>query len=289
MNKAEEAFSFSTQWITENTLSVVTALLVFLAGWYLSGLLSRQIVHLIRRAPNMDHTVAPIVGELFRYAIIAITIVMVLGQFGVQTASILAVLGAIGLAIALALQGTLSNMAAGIMLLWLRPFNIGESIDAEGTAGTILEVGLFATRLKTYDGIFVFAPNSKLWNARITNYSRQPTRMIETPVGIAYHASIEKARIALLGIARDAKTMDDPAPSVFVASLGDSSVNLVLRVWVKKADWWETKTMLTERSKTALDAAGIEIPFNKLDVNVLSLPRDGAKPPAPATDRRDPA
>ena len=270
-----QAFTVSTQWIAENLFSVAIALVVFLAGWYLSGLLSRHLVGWVRRAPNMDHTIAPILGELVRYSIIGVTIVMVLGQFGVQTTSVLAVIGAIGLAVALALQGTLSNMAAGIMLLWLRPFNIGDYIDAEGTAGTILEVGLFGTRLQTYDGIFVFAPNSKLWNARIVNYSRQPRRMIETPIGIAYAASIEKARITLLAVARDTKALEDPAPSVFVASLGNSSVNLVLRVWVNSADWWETKIALIERSKTALDAAGIEIPFNKLDVTILSQPSPG--------------
>jgi small conductance mechanosensitive channel len=280
-----QALALSTEWIAQNIIGLVTALVVFLVGWYLSGLLSRHLVIWVRRAPNVDHTIAPIVGELVRYSIIGITIMMVLGQFGVQTTSILAVLGAIGLAVALALQGTLSNMAAGIMLLWLRPFNIGEYIDAEGTSGTVLEVGLFATRLRTFDGIFVFAPNSKLWNARITNYTRQPTRMIEVKVGVAYGASIEKTRIVMLGVSQDPRVLADPAPYMFVGALGASSVEIAMRCWVNGSDWWATKNDLLERTKTALDAAGIEIPYSKLDINILSQPTapQSAQDPSPGT------
>ena len=267
-----QVFAVSTEWLAQNVYGLVTALIVFLAGWWLSDLLSRLVMRGMYKARSADPTIAPILGEITRYAIISITLVIVLAQFGVQTASILAVLGAVGIAIALALQGTLSNIAAGVMILWLRPFSIGNYIDAEGIAGTVLEIGLFATRLQTFDGIFVFAPNQKLWNAKIINYSRQPTRMIETKVGIAYDASIEKARIVLLDVARETKALQDPPPSVFVAELGASSVNLVMRVWVNGPDWWETKTTLAERTKTSLDAAGIEIPFNKLDLNVRTLP-----------------
>lgn len=278
-----QMFSVSAEWIAQNVYGVVTALIVLLVGWYLSDLLSRAVVAAVRRTRTSDPTIGPVLAELARYAIIAVTLVIVLGQFGVQTASILAVLGAIGLAIALALQGTLSNMAAGIMLLWLRPFNVGEYIDAEGIAGTVLVIGLFATRLQTYDGIFVFAPNQRLWNAKIINYSRQASRMIETKVGISYDAGIDKARAVLLRIAGESKALADPAPSVFVGGLSASSVDLVLRVWVKSADWWETKIFLAEHSKTGLDAAGVEIPYNKLDVNLRS-DRTGADPATPPAD-----
>lgn len=267
-----EALTVSTQWIADNVFGVVTALVVFLVGWYLSGLFARQLVIWVRRIPNMDPTIAPITGELTRYAILTITFVMVLGQFGVQTTSILAVLGAIGLAVALALQGTLSNMAAGIMLLWLRPFNNGDYIDADGITGSVRNVGLFATRLETYDGISVFAPNSNIWAAKIKNYTRLPQRMVETRVGISYSASIEKARIVMLGMAQDPRVLPDPAPYVFVAALSQSSVDLVMRSWVKSPDWWPVNNDLLERCKSALDAAGIEIPYSKLDINILSAP-----------------
>lgn len=276
----QQIFSVSSEWVAQNVWGVATALIVLLVGWYLSHLISRSVLGLVRRAPNVDHTLAPIIGDTIRYGVLAITLVIVLAQFGVQTASILAVLGAVGLAVALALQGTLSNMAAGILLLWLRPFNLGEYIDAEGIAGTVLRIGLFATSLRTYDGLFIFAPNQRLWNAKIVNYSRERTRMIETPVGIAYDADLHKARATMLNVARGTKALADPAPSVFVASLGESSVNLVLRVWVKGADWWEVKTALSEGTKLELDRAGIEIPYNKLDVNVRSLPQSATSQPA---------
>jgi small conductance mechanosensitive channel len=267
-----QMFSVSAEWIAQNVYGVVTALIVFLVGWYLADLLSRLVHGAIRRTPASDPTIAPVLAELTRYAVIAVTLVIVLGQFGVQTASILAVLGAVGLAIALALQGTLSNMAAGIMLLWLRPFNVGEYIDAEGISGTVLVIGLFATRLRTYDGIFVFAPNQRLWNAKIINYSRQNTRMVETKVGIGCDADIGSARNVLLAEAGKSKALADPAPSVFVSGLGTSSIDLVLRVWVNSADWWDTKILLAERSKTALDEAGIEVAFNRLELDIRSLP-----------------
>jgi small conductance mechanosensitive channel len=269
-----QMFSVSAEWIAQNVYGVVTALIVFLVGWYLSDLLSRLVHGAIRRTPASDPTIAPVLAELTRYAVIAVTLVIVLGQFGVQTASILAVLGAIGLAIALALQGTLSNMAAGIMLLWLRPFNVGDYIDAEGISGTVLVIGLFATRLKTYDGIFVFAPNQRLWNAKIINYSRQTTRMVETKIGIGSNSDIEAARRVLLDVVRNTKALDEPAPTVFVNGLGSNSIDLVLRVWVNSADWWDTKIYLTERTKTALDEARIEVAFNRLDLNIRSLPEN---------------
>lgn len=273
-----QMFSVSTEWLAQNVYGLVTALIVLLLGWYLSDLVSRFLMGAVHRAPSADPTIAPVIGELSRYSIIAVTLVIVLGQFGVQTASILAVMGAIGLAIALALQGTLSNMAAGIMLLWLRPFNVGDYIDAEGVAGSVLSIGLFATRLKTYDGVFVFAPNQKLWNAKIVNYTRQPMRMVETRVGIDYSASIAEARDALLALTADPRILPDPAPSVFVNRLGSNSIEIAMRVWVKSSDWWNVNIDMMERAKTALDESGVEIVRNSLDVNLLSRPADAPRP-----------
>ncbi len=138
-------------------------------------------------------------------------------------------------------------------------------------------VGLFATELKTYDGIFIFVPNSRLWDARITNYSRQSTRMVETKISISYDSSLPKAREVLLEVAQDPRVLSEPAPMVFVASLGASSVDLVMRSWVKSSDWWRTNVDFHERAKLAFDAAGIEIPYGKLDINI----RGGSLPAAP--------
>jgi small conductance mechanosensitive channel len=273
-----QLMSVSTVWIVDNALNVLTALLVLAVGWFLAGFVSRQVRLLLPRTRRVDETIAPILSQIVRYAIIVITAVIVLGQFGVQTASILAVLGAVGLAIALALQGTLSNIAAGVMIIWLRPFSAGEYIDGEGIAGTVVEIGLFGTRLRTYDGIFVFVPNSRLWNAKIVNYTRETNRMIETRVGIAYDADLASARSALLAIpAGDERVLAEPEPFVFVANLGASSVDLVMRSWVKSSDWWRTNVDFQERAKLALDDAGVEIPYGKMDVYV----KGGAQISAP--------
>jgi small conductance mechanosensitive channel len=261
--------SLSSQWVVDNVLNLVTALVVLVIGWSLARFLSHYVSRLLQKTRRFDKTIAPLFAQLVRYGIMFITIVVVLAQFGVQTASILAVLGAVGLAIALALQGTLSNIAAGVMLLWLRPFNVGEYIDGEGIAGTVVEIGLFGTRLRTYDGIYTFAPNSRLWDAKIVNYSREPRRMIEIKIGIAYSADLARARAEMLAVpAADKRVLAEPSPFVFVASLGEGVVTLTMRCWVAGSDWWQTNVDFIERTKLALDAAGVEIPYRKMDLYV---------------------
>lgn len=271
--------TLSTEWVVNNALSVATALLVLAAGWYFSGFLPRHVRALLPRSRGIDNTIAPIISELTRYTILVVTFVVVLGQFGVQTASILAVLGAAGLAIALALQGTLSNIAAGVMIIWLRPFSVGEVINGEGIVGTIVEIGLFGTRMRTYDGIYMFVPNARLWDAQITNFTREPSRMVETKVGISYDSNLADARAAMLGVAKDERVLSEPAPMVFVAGLGASSVDLVMRSWVPSKDWWRTSVDFNEQVKLKLDAAGVEIPYNKVDLIMRRGP-DDLSPPA---------
>jgi small conductance mechanosensitive channel len=267
-----ETFSVSTEWILANAMSVLTALIVLVAGWFLAGFLANAVNRSLPNGRRIDETIAPILAQVVRYGVLLITVVIVLSQFGVETASMLAVLGAAGLAIALALQGTLSNIAAGVMLIWLRPFHSGEYIDAEDTAGTVVEIGLFGTRLRTYDGLYVFVPNSQLWDSRITNFSREKTRMVDIAVGVGYQADIGKARTVLLDLAEDERVLPDPAPSVFVSALDASAVTMGLRVWVASSNYWAVKTEFLERAKIELDNAGIEIPYNKLDINILREP-----------------
>lgn len=274
----------STEWVVGNALSVATAFIVFSVGWYLSGFFARHVRVLLPRSRGIDNTIAPVIAEVVRYGLLIVTFVIVLGQFGVQTASILAVLGAAGLAIALALQGTLSNIAAGVMLIWLRPFSVGEYIDGEGIAGTIVEIGLFGTRMRTYDGIFVFVPNARLWDAKIINYTREPSRMVETKVGVSYDSDLATAREAMLTVAKDERVLADPGPLVFVDALGASSVDLVMRTWVRSSDWWRAKVDFNERVKVSLDAAGVEIPYNKVDLIMRRGP-DDQMPAAPFGER----
>lgn len=197
-----------------------------------------------------------------RYTIVAVTILAVLQRFGVQTASLIAVMGAAGLAVGLAMQGTLSNVAAGVMLLILRPFHIGDYIDVSGTGGTVREIGLFTTTLATADLVYVSMPNASIFNSIIINYSREPVRRINFTVGIDYEDDIDKAQqIALEILSNDEKILKDPTPIVPVSNLGESSVDLYIRCWVRTPDYWDRLFHLQKTVKQAFDAAGISIPF----------------------------
>lgn len=264
-------------WLINHSASFIVGIIILLVGWRASSFLSNHIRAMLPRTKRIDATVAPLLAQLVRYGILVLTIIVALTQFGVATTSILAVLGAAGLAIALALQGTLSNIAAGVMMIWLRPFNTDEYVDGNGIAGTVVEIGLFATRLKTAEGIYVFVPNSQLWDAAITNYSREATRRLDIRCGIAYDADIALAREKMLNIANnDMRVLSDPQAMVYVEDLGDSSVVMLLRCWVATTDYWDTKFAFTEQVKLDFDAAGIEIPFNKLDINILKAPEEAA-------------
>lgn len=249
-------FGISTAWIISNVWSVLVALIVLAAGWMIAKFVSGYIAALLSQRLKRDVTVGPLVGQVVRYAILFVTIIVVLGQFGVETASILAVLGAAGLAVALALQGTLSNIAAGIMLLFLRPFNVGDYIDAEGTVGTVVEVGLFATVLRTQDGVFLFAPNSKLSNARIINYTREPSRIVEMKFTVPRNADLNRVRSA---VGEGLAAQDLPVngkPEVLVDTLGDSNITLAARVPVRSQEWNQARSDLQERLRKIIDDAG---------------------------------
>jgi small conductance mechanosensitive channel len=244
------------------SVSVVGAILILIGGWIVSRLLARWVRGLLMRTRRVDETVVGFFSGFVRYGVMLLVIVMVLGQFGVQTASIITALGAAGLAIGLALQGTLQNIAAGIMLLVLRPFRVGEYIDAGGLSGTVHEIGLFATELRTLDGLYRMAPNSLLWNVPVTNYSRQQERRNDLTIGIGYEDDIEKAQSVMLDLAlKDSRVLGNPAPDVFVAELGDSAVSVTLRYWTRSSDWWAASRDLTKAAKIAFDENGISIPF----------------------------
>jgi small conductance mechanosensitive channel len=254
--------------LTQYGPAALSAAIVLIGGWFLSKWLSRLVIQAIPARRAFDDTIRPLTAQVVRYAILIFAIVIALGELGVQTTSILAVLGAAGLAIALALQETLRNLAAGIMLIWLRPLRAGEYIDAEGAAGTVMEIGIFATRLRSAEGIYVFVPNDKIWGATITNYSRDPSRRFDFIVGIAYQADIPRAREILLAIAHeDTRILTDPEPVVYVNNLGDSSVEMMLRVWIGTNDYWDVRLNISEKAKLGFDAAGIEIPFPQITLN----------------------
>ena len=266
----EQYFEELSKWVVTNSWGVFTAIIILIAGWILSRIASKSIRNFAKRTTKLDKTIAPLLSQLVRYAILIVTLIIALSQLGVATTSMLAVLGAAGLAIALALQGTLSNVAAGVMLIWLRPFSVGEYIYASDIEGTVSEIGLFSTKIRTPNGLFIFAPNSKLWSTSITNEDRLPTRRINMKIGISYDADINKARKILLKIAKDEKrVLQEKEPIVHVDSLGDSAVILSFRAWVNTPDYYAVKFAFNEKVKLAFDKAKIEIPYNKLDVNLL--------------------
>jgi len=260
-------------WATVAVPRLIGALALLIVGWWLATRASRAMTRVLDGQSRFDPMLCTVIASLVRYTILIIVVVAALGQVGVQTTSLLAALGAIGLAIGLALQGTLANIAAGMMILWLRPFRVGDYIDTGSAAGTVMEVGLFASELHSWDGIYQFVPNSELWNKRIINYSRLGTRLVDLKFGVAYEDDIPKGKDTLLKAARDdARTRQDPAPVVFVDELGDSSVVLRLRVWAANADYWELRRALTENGKAALEAAGLTIPFPQRDLHIKDAP-----------------
>ena len=244
------------------SFSVVGAIILLIIGWLAAGMFSRWARNGLGRIHGIDATLAQFFSNIIRYAILVLVVVMVLGQFGVQTASVLAALGAIGLAVGLALQGTLQNIAAGIMLLVLRPFRVGESIETSSVSGTVVDVGLFATELRTADGVYRLAPNQTLWNVPITNYSRLDKRRADISVSTSENVDIERAEKLLLEIANDDKrVLKSPAPTAFVADFSDGAATVTMRYWSKSGEWFAVGRDLSRIVKTRFDEQKIiELP-----------------------------
>jgi small conductance mechanosensitive channel len=260
---------FGALWALAVTysLSVVGAIVLVVVGYVIANLVQRGIYAGLGNVPGFDRTLRQFFSMVARYVVLALVLVMVLGQFGVQTASIIAAIGAVGLAIGLALQGTLQNIAAGIMLLVLRPFRVGETIEVGAIAGEVEDIGLFATRLRAADGIYILAPNSKLWNEPVRNSTRNRVRRNDISVGIGYEDDIDAAQAVLVDVAQaDERVNRDPVPYVFVAELGDSAVVITLRYWTSDSNYFRTKLDLTKAVKLALDSNGISIPFPQQEV-----------------------
>lgn len=257
--------------VIEYTLSVIGAVLLLIIGFMVAGQVRRFVYAGIKKTKNADETLARFISKVARYAILAIVIVMVLSQFGIQTASIIAALGAAGLAIGLALQGTLQNVAAGLVLLFLRPFKVGDYIESRNVSGIVQEIGLFATELKTLDGLFVLAPNSEVWGTPITNFSREKVRRFDLSIGIGYDDDIDHA-MKIMGdiVAQESRVLDNPEPFLFVDSLGDNAVGITCRIWVNTPDFFPTTRQLTKDAKIAFDKAGLSIPFPQRDLHIIT-------------------
>ncbi|MFN4353435.1 mechanosensitive ion channel family protein [Parvibaculum sp.] len=248
--------------IVEGGVNLVIAISILILGFWFAGRCRTWMIQALDRVPAFDDMLKNFFGTLVRYLILIFTILAVLAKFGVQTASLIAVLGAAGLAVGLAIQGTLSNVAAGVMLLIFRPFRTGHYVEAGGIAGTVKALTLFTTELATPDNTQIIVPNSDVWGKPITNFSFHPIRRIEIIIGISYGDDIGKAMQIIRGVLEaDERCLADPEPFIGVASLGDSSVNITTRVWTQTANFWPLRFDMTRRIKEAFDQGGITIPF----------------------------
>lgn len=242
--------------------SILGALFLLAIGMLIAGLVARRIRGIGSKYQKLDNTLFNFLGNIARYVILAFTALIVLNTFGVQTTSIVAVIGAAGLAIGLALQGTLSNVAAGVMIILFRPFKIGDFVDVAGKMGTVKDISLNFTELADLSNVQVIVPNSQVWGNIITNFSTNQTRRAEWTFGVGYGANLKTAEEVIRKvIMSDPRSMPEPEPFIQVNNLGDFSVDFLVRVWVKSSDFFQYQADMKRQVKEALDEAGVDIPF----------------------------
>ncbi|AOE61937.1 mechanosensitive ion channel [Pseudomonas corrugata] len=247
---------------------VLLAVITLAIGWWLINKVTKKLGALLALR-NADLALQGFISTLVNVILKILLAISVASMIGVETTSFVAAIGAASLAIGLALQGSLANFAGGVLILLFRPFRIGDWIEAQGVAGTVDSIQIFHTVLRTGDNKTVIVPNGNLSNGIITNTNRQPTRKVVFDVGVDYQADLQEARQVLLDLAKDERVLSDPAPQAVISTLGDSSITVSLRVWVKTADYWDVMFMFNEQSRDRLKAAGIDIPFPQRVIRVV--------------------
>jgi small conductance mechanosensitive channel len=253
---------FTVDFLVGVVGQVVLAAVILIVGFYLAGFLRRRITRLAESSRHFDNTMGRFLANVVRYGILALTIIFVLQNFGFQTASLVALLGAAGLAIGLALQGVLSGVASGVMLVVFRPIKVGDFVEVNGKMGTVMDISIFTTELATLDNVQVIMPNTAVWSNTITNYSIYDTRRAQWVFSVSYGANLARAEeIIRETITADPRSLNDPEPFLQVNNLGDYSVDFLVRFWVSSADYWQYQADMKRKVKEALDAGGIDIPF----------------------------
>jgi small conductance mechanosensitive channel len=264
----EKMEDYSKYLSFENFENIVYALIILVLGRIIVGILTRVIRRLMVRN-KIEETLTKFVVSLTKVALLTFVVIAAIRQLGVETNSFVAIIGAAGLAVGFALQGTLANFAAGVMLIIFKPFKAGDFIEGGGSAGTVDAVQIFNTILKSPDNRKIIIPNSKLTGDNIINYSAMEQRRIDLVFGIGYDDDIKKAKATLEKIlSEDERVLKDPAPTVAVLELGDSSINFVVRPWVKTSDYWAVYFDVTEKVKLTFDNEGISIPFPQRDIHL---------------------
>ena len=257
-----------TTFVVEYTFNVIGAIIIFLVGKWVARKISNGIERLMERA-QIDETLNDLTGSVVYFGLLVVVIMMALETLGVKTTSFLAVLGAAGLAVGLALKDTLSNIGAAVIILIFRPFKVGDYIGAGGAEGFVDKISLFTTTISPYDNRTIIVPNSAITAGNIINFSNKAQRRVDHVVGISYGDDIKKAKEVMYQvIADEPRTLEDPAPLVAVKELGESSVNFTVRAWVKSEEYWPVYFDLIENLKLALDGNGMTIPFPQMDVHL---------------------
>ena len=265
----EEIYTQITSLITTWGPKVVGAIAVIIVGRIAAGW-SRQGLRRVLDRSKMDATLAPFLSSLAYYLVLAFAILAALQLLGLQTTSLVALLGAVALAIGLALQGTVSDIASGAMLLAFRPFSVGQYVEIGGTEGTVDGIALFTTTLNTQDNVRIIMPNSSVWGQMIKNYAANDTRRVDLLIGVSYTDDLSKAKAIIEQVlAADDRVLAEPAPVVAVYELAESSVNLVVRPWCKREEYWKVRWDITQRVKEELEAQGCTIPFPQQDVHLI--------------------
>lgn len=258
-------------------LEIVGGIVILIVGWVIAGWISRRVERFLGKSNKIDSTLKPIFVTGTKVLILVITFLAVLNKLGVETTSIIALVGTIGLAIGLALQGTLSNIASGMMLLTLRPFNVGDVVDLNGTIGVVDQIGLFVTEMHTFDNIYVSLPNSKVWGNKIENHTKHATRRVDMEFGIHYNDDIDKAMNIINEVLnRDERVLTEPEPLIAVGTLADSSVNIRVRPWTETDNVWPLRYDLIKRIKQRFDEENITIPFPQRDVHYYGNGNDSS-------------
>jgi len=256
-------------WVTTYSLNIIGAILIFIVGKWLARRVSNLLTRLLQKN-NFDLALVHFLTNLTYYALVVLVVVAAAGRLGINTASFLTVIGAAGLAVGLALKDSLSNFAAGVMLVVFRPFTIGDVVSTAGITAKVEKITIFNTMFCSADNQLIIVPNNKIISDIITNINAKNTRRIDLTVGISYSDDMAKTKEILARLAKEhSRVLADPAPTIAVAELADSSVNLVFRPWVKTADYWDVRFDLTEKIKNGLDEAGISIPFPQRDVHLF--------------------
>lgn len=262
---------FTVRFLIDIAGQVMLASVILIVGFFLAGFFRRRIIRLAERSRHFDKTMGGFLANIVRYGLLALTIIFVLQNFGFQTASLIALLGAAGLAIGLALQGVLSGVASGVMLVVFRPIKVGDFVSVNGVMGTVKDISIFTTELATLDNVQIIMPNTSVWSSTITNYSVYDRRRAEWIFGVAYGADLAKAeQIIKDTILGDPRSLTDPEPFIQVNNLGDFSVDFLVRVWVPAAEYFQYQADMKRLVKEAFDAGGIDIPFPTRTVRNIS-------------------